>query len=152
PFAVLAIMENMSTSTDGAIHDETGSSLLAMMRKQSDGKADLASLDLLEYGEHVTIVEEQGGMRGLGLGDHGFLVIAEWDHVDQHGTPIEYMRASGRQKIQQTHSMVSHRTGSADIPVTNSGFSIIREVVRNPDGGPNCLEFLVTKDGEAGSV
>lgn len=75
-------------------------------------------------------------MSGLRLGTWGFFVYPKEDRENQHGTPIDQMHRVGRQKILQTHSMVDYRTGTKGIPVTGSGFAIIRSVTPDPDRGP----------------
>jgi outer membrane protein OmpA-like peptidoglycan-associated protein len=151
PFAVSAIMFDMGTSTAGVISDPTGLTLEALMTKQSDGSAGIGSLNEMEYGEHLRLVEETGGMRGMGLGDHGFLALANINQIDNHGTEMRHMLLRGTQTIQQTHSFVDHRTDSREIPVTNSGFSVVREVAADPDR-PGCLVFTVIKTGAPGSA
>jgi hypothetical protein len=153
PFAVSAIMENMRTRRVGEIVDPTGASLLAEMIWDSDGANGLRSLSEMEYGENLELIDEHGGMIGLGLGGHGFLALADQPQEDQHGTPIAFMSSPGRQELLQVHTLVDHRTGSLgeDIPVTNSGFAIVRIVEPDPDR-PGCLRFVITKSGRAGTV
>ena len=148
PFAVAAIMFDMHTSTAGVINDATGVSLLALMAKQSDGSAGIASLDWVEYQEHLLVVNESGGMAGAGLGLHGNLILASIDQEDKHGTNIRHMQRPGAQTLHQTHAFTDHRTGAHDIPVTNSGFSVVREVSPDADR-PGCLLFTIIKTGQA---
>jgi hypothetical protein len=151
PFAVAAIMFDMHTSTAGVINDATGVSLLALMAKQSDGRAGIASLEWVEYQEHLLLVNESGGMAGAGLGLHGNLIMAHIDQNDQHGTNISHMQSPGTQTLHQTHAAIDHRTGAQDVPVANSGFSIVREV--SPDAGrPGCLVFTIIKTGQAATA
>jgi outer membrane protein OmpA-like peptidoglycan-associated protein len=153
PFAVSALMENMRTRRAGEIVDDTGASLIAAMLWDSDGADGLRSLSEMEYGEHLKVLHEEGGMVGLGAGDHGFLALADQEQEDTHGTPIDSMKTLGRQDLLQVHALVDHRTGSLgeDIPVTNSGFVITRVVESDP-ARPGCLRFVVTKSGRAGTV
>jgi outer membrane protein OmpA-like peptidoglycan-associated protein len=153
PFAVSDIMENMRTRKADELVDKTGASLFAGMLWDSDGANGIKSLNLMEYGENIKLLSEEGGMVGLGAGDHGFLVLADQEQQDQHGTPIEVMKAPGRQQLLQVHTLVDHRTGSLgeDIPVTNSGFLIDRVVEPDP-ARPGCLRFVITKSGRAGAV
>jgi outer membrane protein OmpA-like peptidoglycan-associated protein len=152
PFAVVPIMENMHTSFSRKIVDDTGASMFAAMSWQSDGQAGMASLDGLEYQEHLFVAEEEGGMIGLGPGLHGNLVLASLEQEDQHGTEMERMNRPGRQKLIQTHAMIDHRGGATDIPISSSGFSIVRETAQDPDREPGCLLFRITKTGEAGEA
>jgi outer membrane protein OmpA-like peptidoglycan-associated protein len=152
PFAVVAIMENMSTVTGEVGVYPTGVSLFALMSKQSDGKDGLGSLREMEYGEHLVILEEAGGMVGFGLGDYGDLVLADRDQLDEHGTPADYLHQLGRQKILQVHSMFDHRTRTRGVPVANSGFAVTREVTSDPGRGAGRLRFMVTKTGETGEA
>jgi hypothetical protein len=57
-----------------------------------------------------------------------------------------HMLELASQTLHQTHSFVDHRTDSHEIPVTNSGFSIVRDVSPDPDR-PGCRVFTVVKSG-----
>ena len=153
PFAVSDIMENMRTHKGGKRVDKTGATMFAAMRWDSDGANGIKSLNLMEYGENIEVLSEEGGMIGHGPGDHGFLAAADMEQEDAHGTPIEVMKVPGRQQLLQVHTLVDHRTGSLgeDIPVTNSGFLIDRVVEPDPSR-PGCLRFVITKSGRAGAV
>ena len=98
PFAVVAIMEKMSTSRDDVVAAPAGVSLFARMSKQTDGAEGLGSLKEMEYLEHLVVVDEVGAMVGFGLGDHGDSVLADRDQLDEHGTPNEYLRQLGRRR------------------------------------------------------
>jgi outer membrane protein OmpA-like peptidoglycan-associated protein len=153
PFAVAAIMENMRTRRHGEVVDATGAMLLAEMSWDSDGADGIGSLDLMEYGEQLELLHEEGGMAGMGLFDWGFLVLADRWQIDRHGMPVEFLQVPGRQQIHQVHTLVDYRTGSTgeDIPVTNSGFLIERVVEPDPDRA-GCLRYVITKSGRAGTV
>ena len=151
PFAVSAIMFDMATSTAGVISDPSGVTLESLMTKQSDGAAGIRSLNEMEYGEHLSLVDETGGMVGMGLGHHGFLALADIDQIDNHGTEMRHLLRPGSQTLHQTHSFLDHRTGSGEIPVAGSGFSVVREVSADP-GRPGCLVFVVVKSGQAGTA
>lgn len=151
PFAVSALMENMSTRLDEVEDVPEGITLGAMMSKESDGANGIRSLNEMEYGEELDILSETGGMVGFGLGEHGFLALANIDQTDYHGTPRSYLRREGRQELIQVHTFLDHRTGSENIPVTNSGFGVTRSVEPDPER-EGCLRFVVSKFGMAGTA
>jgi outer membrane protein OmpA-like peptidoglycan-associated protein len=153
PFAVSDIMENMRTRKEGEVVDATGATLEVRMSWDSDGLLGLPSLSEMEYGENLEILLEDGGMRGLGLGRHGFLAMASQEQIDRHGTPVRFMQTEGRQELLQVHTLVDYRTGSTgeNITVTNSGFGINRVVEPDPTRN-GCLRFVVTKFGRSGTA
>lgn len=153
PFAVVSIMENMRIRPNGEVFDPaTGASMFVASTWDSDGRAGVHSLGELEYQEHVAVVDEQDGMVGFGVGKLGLPGLASLEGDDEHGTPVDRMKQIGRQKLSQTFTMNEFRGGASEIPVTGSGFSIVRETVQDPSRAPGHLVFQITKNGEAGAA
>lgn len=71
---------------------------------------------------------------------------------DQHLSPrADMVKGPGTQVIQQVFAFMDHRTGSALVPMRNSGFIISRVIEADPDR-PGKLRLIMTRSGHAGAV
>ena len=102
-------------------------------------------LDQTEISEQVEVTLATGCFTGLGKKNSGYLpgnVLTQ----DTHSSPVAPMTSVGQRIAQQTCMFKDKRSGSDDIPMTKSGYELIRNVTARPKGGFN---FQLTKKGKA---
>ncbi|MBA3746429.1 MAG: hypothetical protein H0W96_02930, partial [Solirubrobacterales bacterium] len=102
-------------------------------------------LDKTEISELVEQTLATGCFVGLGATNSGYLpgnVLTK----DSHSSATSTLTSTGRRDAQQTCMFKDNRSGSVDIPMTNSGYELVRIVTANPKGG---FDFHITKKGKA---
>jgi len=162
PFAVAAIMEHMRTELKDVVEEwkhsnpeYRGIGLVSKMFWESDGAAGHDALDQVIWDERLAVLQETGGMAGMGLGEHGFENIGKIHPVpDYHGTVEARMQRPGSQKLFQLYVMTANfRTGEEDkeMVIAESGFEITRRVEPDPNR-PGCYQFVVAKEGASGTA
>jgi hypothetical protein len=149
-FAVSSIIEDWIAVFEAA----EKLTLFAMMKWQSDsGKP--RDLDECVFVELVAIIDEQGGLKGLGIGsvDVDFEPGGDFGEIiDRHGTSLEWTKSPGRQRVKQLWRIFDMRAGGDGWSASRrSGFEIERRVERDTKN-PRCMQLTVTKTGAAESI
>jgi hypothetical protein len=103
-----------------------------------------ADLNKTEISERVEETKATGCFVGLGSQNSDYLpgnVLTQ----DTHSSGTASLTSIGERIAQQTCMFKDNRSGSVDIPMTNSGYELIREVTVRPAGG---FDFHITKKGK----
>ena len=103
----------------------------------------VADLDQTEISELVEVTSSTGTFTGTGKRNSGYLAGDRFSQ-DQHGTPVSILKGAGKRIAQQTSMYKDKRAGGTDIPVTKSGYTVVRDVV---DTGGGKLEIETDKQG-----
>lgn len=148
-FAVSAIAQNWSAALDSVEVTRFGYAFYTKMDWVSDSGA-YPDLDACRYVELVDVIEENGGMTGMGTGEVNDPDVIETCDLhptfDQHGTPHEYTRVAGHSRLKQLFRIRDMRSNSGWAPSRNSGFEIERRFERDP-ANPRCWHLAVRKRG-----
>ena len=148
-FAVSSIAENWSVEFDAANVTRFGYAFYVKMDWVSDSGA-YRHLDACRFVELVGVIEEHGGMVGMGVGE-----VDNPDDIntadlhptfDQHGTPHEYTRVAGSSRLKQLFRIRDMRSNSGWAPSSNSGFEIER-LYRARSGEPALLALDRQEEG-----
>lgn len=102
-------------------------------------------LDQTEIAEQVEATSATGCFSGVSKSNSGYLAGNKLSK-DTHGTPASICTKPGNRVATQTCMFKDKRAGSADIPMTNSGYSLVRDVRAKGSGG---FEIQTTKNGAA---
>jgi hypothetical protein len=123
PFAVAAIPQNWTISK---VSELTGPrrGLVVQDGWESDS-GSVADLNETEISERVEQTSASGVLAGLGALNSGYLAGDQFTR-DTHGTPAAALTGHGVRIAAQTSMFKDHRTGAADIPMTNSGYTLSR--------------------------
>jgi outer membrane protein OmpA-like peptidoglycan-associated protein len=153
-FSVSSIAENWSVIFGGAKKERFGYVFLADMDWVSDS-GSYKDLDACYYVEFVGVIDEQGGMKGFGIGDTNDPINASPADLhpayDEHGTPFEYTKVAGSSRLKQLFGIRDDRSNSGWAASPNSGFEIVRRFERDPDN-PRCWHLILEKKGAAVTV
>jgi peptidoglycan hydrolase-like protein with peptidoglycan-binding domain len=103
-----------------------------------------ADLNKTEISERVEETKATGCFVGLGSQNSDYLPGNALTK-DTHSSATSTLTSTGERIAQQTCMFKDNRSGSVDIPMTNSGYELIREVTARPKGG---FDFHITKKGK----
>jgi hypothetical protein len=103
----------------------------------------VADLNETEISELVEVTVSTGTFTGTGKRNSGYLA-GDGFSEDQHGTPVSILKGPGKRIAQQTSMFKDKRAGATDIPVTKSGYTVVRDV---KDTGGGKLEIETDKQG-----
>jgi hypothetical protein len=147
-FSVSAIPQNFSITSHSLV---TGArrGIRVNNHWESDSGV-LADLDEAERSEQVEYGTGTGIFAGVVGRNSGYLPADNSPRVDTHSVSAAALTAAGAITANQTFIFRDHRTGVNDIPVTNSGFQILRLAVPVPLVGT--ILFNTTKVGAATSA
>jgi hypothetical protein len=102
-------------------------------------------LDQTEISEQVEVTSATGCFAGTGKKNSGYLpgnVLSQ----DTHSSPVAPMTQAGDRVATQTCMFKDKRSGSEDIAMTKSGYSLVRHVRPKGGTGPG-FEFQMIKTG-----
>jgi hypothetical protein len=102
-------------------------------------------LDQTEISEQVEVTSATGCFAGVGKSNSGYLpgnVLSQ----DTHSSPVAPMTKAGDRVATQTCMFKDKRSGSNDIAMTKSGYSLVRHVRPKGGTGPG-FEFQMIKTG-----
>jgi hypothetical protein len=102
-------------------------------------------LNQTEISEQVQETLATGCFAGLGKQNSGYLpgdVLTQ----DTHSSGTSTLTSTGRRIAQQTCMFKDKRSGSDDIPMTRSGYELVRNVTVRQGGG---FDFQLTKKGKS---
>jgi len=102
-------------------------------------------LDQTEISEQVEVTSQTGCFESSGKQNSGYLAGNKLSK-DTHSSPVSIMTKAGHRVAEQTCMFKDKRAGSTDIPMTNSGYTLVRDVRAKDAGG---FEFQLTKNGAA---
>jgi hypothetical protein len=114
----------------------------------------IADLDQVQMSEKVQYVNGKGCFAGITSGNNsGFLPANVSPHgTDHHGTPVSLITGAGSIDSRQMFVFNDARSGASNIPVTNSGFNIHREVTATAADAGTSLSITTSKTGMATTV
>lgn len=153
-FAVTAIAQDWSVDFDGTDVTQYGYAFYTKMDWQSDGNS-YSELSNCRYVELVELIEESGGMSGMGIGGVNDPDVVETADLhptfDQHGTEHGQLgNSAGHNKVKQLFRIGDERSSPnwGWVASRNSGFEIDRRYRRDP-ANPRCWQLRVEKKGAA---
>jgi outer membrane protein OmpA-like peptidoglycan-associated protein len=153
-FAVSSILEDWTAEFLDAETTKFGHAFWVWMDWVSDSGA-YRDLNECLWVELVGLVEESGGMTGMGIGgvnDPKDAPPGDLHRVpDQHGTPHEYAQREGHNRVRQLWRIRDLRSNSGWVASRNSGFQIDREMKRDT-ANPRCWQLTVEKVGAPVSI
>ena len=151
-FSVAAIPRNWSISFNSL---RTGANRGVIVNDSwASDSGVVADLNETEISEEVQSVATTGIFAGSTLSTSGFLP-GDTFTTDTHGTTTAALTGPGEITLNQTSQFNDKRSGSSNIPMTNSGYRILHRAFRpsivlpivGPVVGP--LMFLTSKAGAA---
>jgi hypothetical protein len=104
----------------------------------------VADLKETQISELVEVTSATGCFSGVGKSNSGYLAGDAFSE-DEHGTPVSVMTSKGNRVAQQTCMFKDKRSGSTDIPMTRSGYTLTRDV--REKGTTGKFELQTTKVG-----
>jgi hypothetical protein len=158
-FSVAAIMQNLVEARLGAAPGYPGELGIQVSISYQADSGTLADLDQCQWSEQVQVDSETGSLVGLGGAQNsGYLpcINTGGNYVDTHSSFRIWLdnaaqlppgQQPGHQQLSQTHTFLDLRTGVKDIPITNSGYHILRDIAPNPQ--TNALQWTTSKVGAA---
>lgn len=93
----------------------------------------VADLKETEISELVEVTSATGCFSGTGKSNSGYLPGDKFSE-DEHGTPVSILTKPGNRVAQQTCMFKDKRSGATDIPMTNSGYTLTRDVTEPTAG------------------
>ena len=156
-FSVAAIPQNFTETLYGPAPGYPNTLGIQVIDSFESDSNNLSDLDQCQESEQVQLDNETGTLTGLGPGQNstyipcyqpGFMIL------DTHATPRFWLddaaqlppdEQAGHQQLSQTHIFLDLRTGVKDIPITNSGYYILRDITQNSQ--TNTLQFTTSKMG-----
>jgi hypothetical protein len=146
PFAVAAIPQNYNEAKAG---EASGArrGLVVQDSWESDSGV-VADLNETEISERVEETSASGVLAGLIPKNSGYLAGDKFTQ-DTHSTPASILTGPGERIVAQTCMFKDHRTGAADIPMTNSGYTLARLVL---NFGPGMGWWLMTTKAGAATT
>lgn len=140
-FSVSSIPQNWTCTFKELI---TGTSRGFVVRdKWESDSGVVADLDQTEISELVEVTSSTGTFAGTSKRNSGYLAGDRFTQ-DQHGTPVSVLKGTGKRIATQTSMFKDKRVDANDIPVKNSGYTVIRDVT---DVGSGKLEIETDKQG-----
>jgi hypothetical protein len=140
-FSVSAIPQNY---TDVFARLITGASRGFFVKDSWESDSGVvADLKETQISELVEVTSATGCFSGTGKSNSGYLAGDKFSE-DEHGTPVSILTGKGNRVAQQTCMFKDKRSGSTDIPMTNSGYTLTRDV---REKGAGKLEIQTTKVG-----
>jgi len=135
-FTVCAIPTRVTVS-QGALITGAERGVEAITSNNSDSGV-VADLDQVQMSESVQYVGGTGAFAGITSGDNSHYLPANIapHGTDHHGTPLALITGAAAIDSQQLFVFMDARSGVVDIPVTNSGFNIHRQVTATPAPAP----------------
>jgi outer membrane protein OmpA-like peptidoglycan-associated protein len=150
-FSVSTIAENWSVQFGDPPYarQRYGYSLNADMDWVSDS-GSYGDLNACQYVELVSLLNENGGMTGMGIGQVDDPNDPDYNDYhpayDQHGTPFEHTQKTGYHHLKQLWRIRDLRSNSDWSPSNRSGFEIERRFERDP-ANSRCWHLIVRKWG-----
>jgi hypothetical protein len=133
-FSVSAIPQNWTTAFSSLLTGPNRGFVVQDGWESDSGT--FADLDKTEISESVEVTEATGTFTGVGGSVSGYNPGDSLTQ-DRHSTPVAVITGPGRRVAQQTCKFRDNRSASADIPLTNSGYRVIREVTISAPGSHN---------------
>lgn len=93
----------------------------------------VADLKETEISELVEVTSATGCFTGTGKSNSGYLPGDKFSE-DEHGTPVSILTKAGNRVAAQTCMFKDKRSGATDIPMTNSGYTLTRDVTEPTPG------------------
>lgn len=144
PFSVAAIPQNWTITFD-SMRTGADRGIVVNDAWESDSGV-VADLDEAEISEEVQNDPGTGIFARIRLSTSGFLP-ADVFSSDSHGSPTAGITGPGSIVLRQTSQFNDRRSGSTNIPMKNSGYSIRHVAFRLPVSGT--LMFMSSKVGAA---
>ncbi|MBN9385059.1 MAG: DUF4157 domain-containing protein [Chitinophagaceae bacterium] len=145
-FTISAVPQNWSTSLVNSITDPDAIGMIAKNCWESDSK-DVNDLDKVKRKEQVEVTTKTGPWAGATQGTSSWKDATMGCIFDQHqDSPRAGFRMLGSKIANQVFVFKCERTGVTDIPATNSGLLITRQVT---SGGPGVFKYDISKVGTA---
>jgi hypothetical protein len=151
-FSVAAIPQNWSSIYDQPASFENFDAVgVKVVNKWESDSGEIADLDMAMRAENVQHYEKTGFF-STATGNNSSYVDANTGQIeDRHRVRPRANIKEGTIDTQQTFRFKCSRTGAIDIPATNAGFKITRDV-RKKESDISSLEIQVTKKGFARSA
>jgi hypothetical protein len=130
-FSVSAVPQNWKVTFDELI---TGGGRLGIrvINSWESDSGDLSDLDQVERSEVVEYLAGTGVFKPVKSGENsGYKSATSGEITDSHSTPVALLKGPGgvgKIVANQTFKFKDKRTGVKDIPATNSGFTITRDL------------------------
>jgi hypothetical protein len=137
-FSVAAIPEDWSETFLGAVRSNFLGLKVRCFYESDSGV--LADLSAVSFREMIQNVRATGILASVRSTPTGYIPATQADgqptlFMDTHTLRRSYVRKPGGTEVTaQTHLFRDQRTGAVDIPVTNSGYLILRVVSRDRKG------------------
>lgn len=145
-FSVSSVPQNWSTSLVRSI---TGSSAIGMIARNSwqSDSGNVADLDEVRRSEQVEVTTATGPYAGATQGVSSWKIATTGSILDNHrDSPRSAFRAAGSKIAKQVFIYKCARTAVTDIPATNSGLLITRNIT---SGGSGVFNYDISKVGSA---
>lgn len=146
PFAVAAVPAGVDMRLDqeyGAGQPLRGMSVATQVRSDSGDPADL---DNAPFKERIETAVADGCFVGI-TSEVSDYTKSHVENHDRHRVDAARLTGPGLWEVRQTHVYLNRRTGSAEVPMPDSGF-VIRYVTMTVPGTKG-LFYIVTKRGAA---
>jgi hypothetical protein len=143
-FSVSSIPQNWSV-TKNALVTGTERGIDVNNNWESDS-GNVADLDKAERSEQVQYGVGTGCFAGVTGNNSGYKAANSPPLVDHHAAPVGLLTSTGSIIAEQTFIFKDNRTGAINIPATNSGFRLTRNVT---EPTPGSLVITTTKAGTA---
>jgi hypothetical protein len=149
-FSVSAIPQNWSVSFQSFITEGTDPGMrgIRVTNSWESDSGSVADLDQAKRSENVEVKSASGCFSMAPSHTSGYVNATGGSITDSHGSPASIMTGPGTRVAQQTFKFKDDRTASVDIPATNSGFQISREVKAAGAG----FVYHTTKIGAGGTA
>jgi hypothetical protein len=145
-FSVSSVPQNWSTSLVSSITDSSAVGMVALNSWQSDSN-DITDLDEVKRKEQVEVTTATGPWAGAVQGVSSWRDATMGSIQDNHrDSPRASFRAIGSKIAKQVFVFKCARTAVTDIPATNSGLLITRNVT---SGGTGVFNYDISKVGTA---
>lgn len=146
-FSVSSVPENWSTAYVSLPHLPDTLGMLVENCWKSDS-TNVADLDKVKRKEQIEVITATGVFAGGTQGTSGWKDATLGCIHDQHyASPKSAFRALGKRVTHQVFVFKCERTGVTDIPATNSGFVLTREITAGAAAG--AFNFDISKVGTA---
>jgi hypothetical protein len=116
---------------------------------QDDWDSDsgvFGDLDETEISEQVEVTKATGCFKGTGKKNSGYLA-GNVRTQDTHSSPTLNLTKPGYRVATQTCMFKDKRSGATDIPMTRSGYKLVRDVTKKSKSAGGGLQYHVTKNG-----
>lgn len=154
-FSIAAVIQNLTETLAGPAPGYPNALGIQVNISYQSDSGSLDDLDQCQWSEQVQVDNETGSLTGLGGGHNsGYNPCNETGYVDTHSSPRMWLdnaallppaQQPGHQQLSQTHTFLDLRTGVLNMPITNSGYYILRDITLN--GQTNTLQWTTSKMG-----